>query len=482
MMGAQFGAAGRVNQKMEKYQIGLYGLGVMGSSLAKNMIRRGFRTALTSKSEAERARFAADGKTDWKVFESAEAFIAGLEKPRVVFLMITAGKPVDLVLEELLPFLEPGDVVIDGGNSHFTDTGRRCRTLEQRGLHYLGVGVSGGELGALNGPSMMAGGSLKGWDAAKGILQAIAAESGGESCCGYVGPEGAGHYVKMVHNGIEYAILQLLADSYHLLLGWGYGHEKIASVYEGWRRGDLGGYLMDITAVVTAKTDGETGKPLLDCIRDVAGQKGTGSWTLREAMERGVYAPTICEAVFARSFSHSVALRRLGAEVLAHPRPENAGEEAVSDLEAALYAGMICSYAQGIELIRKASDDSGWNVDLQKAVNLWRGGCIIRSKLLSRIGAALGAEPEAPNLLLTRGFSGTLAGLQAPWRRTAARAVSGGLTAPALLSTVTYYDACHTGRMPVNLVQGLRDCFGAHTYERVDRPGSFHTDWAADRR
>lgn len=462
---------------MQKHQIGLYGLGVMGSSLAKNLIRHGYRTALYSKSDAERAGFSFEGQGDWTVFSRTEDFLAGLEKPRILFLMITAGKPVDLVLEEVSPLLEPGDVVIDGGNSHFADTGRRCREMERHGVRYLGAGVSGGELGALNGPSIMAGGSREGWETCGEILKTIAARYEGEPCCSYVGPEGAGHYVKMVHNGIEYAILQLLADSYHLLRSWGLDHGRIVSVYEGWKRGDLAGYLMDITVAVTGKMDEETGRPLLDCIRDVAGQKGTGNWTLREALERGVYAPTICEAVFARSFSHNTELRSLGARVLARPQPRPAGDGAIGDLEDALYAGMICSYAQGIELIRKASADFGWGIDLRNAVDLWRSGCIIRSRLLGLISDALGEEPDAPNLLTTGRFSQLLAGLQGPWRRTAELAVSGAVAAPALLSTVSYYDGCHTEKMPVNLVQGLRDCFGAHTYERVDKPGSFHTNW-----
>ena len=365
---------------MGAYEIGLLGLGVMGSSLAKNLINHGFATALTSKDEAERSRFHHTG--NYKIFDTNEAFVAALKRPRVIFLMITAGRPVDMVIEALLPLLEPGDMLLDGGNSFYKDTNRRCEMLAQKGVHYLGVGVSGGEKGALEGPSMMVGGSRPAWETARPFLQAIAARlPDGTPCCDYLGTQGAGHYVKMVHNGIEYGILQLIAEAYQLLTqGMGYSVPQAAAVFSRWREGVLAGYLIDITALVLAKTDPDTGAPLVTKICDMAGQKGTGNWTLLEGIERGVYIPTIAEAVFARNLSQKKALRQAGARALGASQNRAAFSEEA--LQQALYAGMICCYAQGLELIAAASAEFNWDIDLEKTVSLWRGGCIIRSALL----------------------------------------------------------------------------------------------------
>lgn len=465
---------------MEEYGIGLYGLGVMGSSLAKNLIHHGFRTALYARSAEAREKFTAEcveNPGNWRVCENPGEFIKSLSRPRIVMLMITSGKPVDAVIESLLPLLEAEDVLIDGGNSNFLDTNRRAALLSGKGIRYLGAGVSGGEKGALTGPSIMVGGDREGWLRCKDMLQAVAAHDQGESCCAYVGPEGAGHYVKMVHNGIEYAILQLIADSYQILKGLKLPHERIVSAFEHWREGVLGGYLMDISVTVLKKNDPETGRPLVDSILDVAGQKGTGGWTVSESFARGVYAPTICEAVAARSFSQRTELRRQGSRVLASGGGAVQLEGYEEKLEEALYAGMICSYAQGLELIKEASRQFGWNIDLQQVVRLWRSGCIIRSKFLGVIADALGEEPDAPNLLLTKRISSLTASLLPSWRAVAGQAVLGSVAVPAFLSTISYYDSYHTEKMSVNLIQGLRDCFGAHTYERVDKPGSFHTIW-----
>jgi len=457
-----------------KYDIGVYGLGVMGSALARNLIRHGFSVAVYSKNDAEREKFSCE-EDNWAIFDVLKDFIDSLKSPKRIFLMITAGKPVDSVMKDSIPFLSSGDVVMDGGNSYYKDTDRRCVELMKYGIHYLGIGVSGGEKGALNGPSMMVGGSREGWELVKGILRGIAAQYGKEPCCGYVGPGGAGHYVKMVHNGIEYAQLQLIADAWRLLKTCGLSHDEVTEVFKEWRTGDLESYLMDITVSVLNKRDAATGEPLIDYIEDVAEQKGTGSWTLHEAIERGVYTPTIFEAVSARNFSKKVMMREIGKKMLSGK--ERGLRNLSEELKHALLAGMICSYAQGIELMKQASDDFGWNIDLYKSVKLWRNGCIIRSKLLTDITDVLYQEPDAPNILLTEHFSTMLLELEAPWRTVCVEALKASVEAPAMLSTILYYDMMRAGQMPVNLIQGLRDCFGAHTYKRTDREGKFHTEW-----
>ncbi len=460
---------------MRTYQIGLLGLGVMGSSLAKNLINRGFATALTGRDEAERSRF--DHTGDYKIFDTNEAFVAALQKPRVIFLMITAGRPVDMVIEALLPLLDAGDVLIDGGNSFYRDTDRRCDLLAEKGIHFLGVGVSGGEKGALEGPSMMAGGSRAAWEASRPFLQAIAARTGdGAPCCDYLGAQGAGHYVKMAHNGIEYGMLQLIADVYHLMTqGMGYSPAQAAGVFSRWREGALSGYLIDITALVLGKTDPDTGDALVLRICDMAGQKGTGNWTLHEGIDRGVYIPTIAESVFARGLSQKKALRQAGSRLPGGPPEKAVFTEEM--LRQALLAGFVCCYAQGLELIAAASDAFGWAIDLEKAAALWREGCIIRSAMLSDIMQSCREQPGLPSLMLSPRFASLLQDLSAGWRRTVAAAVQSGIAAPTLASTLGYYDSYRTDPMPTALVQGLRDCFGAHTYRRVDKEGDFHTDW-----
>ncbi len=466
---------------MTEYQIGLYGLGVMGSSLAKNLIHHGVNTALYSKPEKERKSFSCPENKNWQVFEEMTAFVESLSTPRVILLMITAGSPVDMVIEELSPHLVPGDILIDGGNSRYTDTLRRLQALQEKGICYLGTGISGGEKGALEGPSMMAGGSREAWEHCGSILQLIAAHAGSDSCCGYVGGGGAGHYVKMVHNGIEYAILQLIADVYHLMrTGLKLSNQEIAGTFKDWSKGALDSYLIDITLLVLEKEDPLTGGQLVDYILDVAQQKGTGSWTLIEGMERGVYIPTISEAVFARYLSKNTHLRQMGNALFTPPEHNFVLQNGQNSLEEALLAGIICSYAQGIELIRKASKDFGWGIDLPNVISLWRGGCIIRSSLLEKITYALRQQPDIDNLILTEEFAPQLNQLQKTWREVVAQGMMAGLAEPALASTITYYDSIHTDKMPLNLVQALRDCFGAHTYQRIDREGDFHTQWESE--
>lgn len=457
--------------------IAVYGLGVMGSSLAKNMISHGFTVAAYSKSEAERERFRPK-QDHYRVCSTLEEMLASLKTPRCIFLMITAGKPVDMVLEELAPFLCPGDVVLDGGNSYYRDTQRRCAWCEERGICYVGVGVSGGERGALEGPSMMAGGSLEGWEKAGHILQSIAARADGRPCCAYIAPGGAGHYVKMVHNGIEYAILQLIAETYHFMrFGLELSQEETLRCFEQWKKGKLDSYLIDISIAVLKKKD-EDGSPLVEKILDVAEQKGTGKWTLLESIERGVYIPTIYEAVLARNFSGKKKLRALGEKKLYSSGKAVWLEQPDETLGNALLLGMILCYSQGMELIVKASQEEQWKIKSTVLTDVWRDGCIIRSRLLEEIGQAkLSADQP---LLLDEVFS-YIRELEPALRRVNERAVEAGIPLPGLASALHYYDYYRMEQMPVNFIQALRDCFGAHTYRRKDIEGVFHTKWETDK-
>lgn len=445
----------------------------MGSSLAKNMISKGFTVAAYSKSEEERNRFCA-AQENYIVCDTIEDMLGDLKSPRCIFLMITAGKPVDMVLEELVPMLAPGDVVLDGGNSYYKDTTRRYNWCQKRGICYVGVGVSGGENGALEGPSMMAGGSQEGWEKTRHVLQAIAAHVGDSPCCDYIAREGAGHYVKMVHNGIEYAILQLIAEIYHFMrfalnMSW----EKIISCFEIWQKSSLNSYLIDISVSVLKKMD-EDGTPLVEKILDVAEQKGTGKWTLLESMERGVYIPTIYEAVSARNFSGKKQLRRLGKETLFSSSGPVELEHAEKVLGDALLLGMILCYSQGLELIVKASEEEQWGIDVRCLADVWRDGCIIRSSLLSEIKNVQVTE-EHP-LLLDQVFS-YIKELEPSLRMVNEMAIRAGVPLTGLASALHYYDYYRMEQMPVNFIQALRDCFGAHTYMRKDKNGYFHTQW-----
>lgn len=457
---------------MSSYDIGVYGLGVMGSSIAKNFINKGFSTALYSKPESERSKFNHTG--NYVVCDSEKSFVESLCSPKIIFLMVTAGKAVDSVIDSILPYLKEGDVIIDGGNSYFKDTSRRYSYLESKNINFMGIGVSGGEKGALEGPSMMVGGSLEGWQKAKNILIKIAASKNGEPCCNYVGKEGAGHYVKMVHNGIEYAILQLIADTYYIMdKGMDIEFNEIIDTFESFKDGQLNSYLIDITVDVLKKKDGD-GAPLVTKILDVAKQKGTGSWTLQEAIDKGVYIPTICEAVFERYFSANQKLRNEGSKILkCNSKPINI-DNYKEALKNSLLLGIICSFAQGLELIKKASDYYNWSIDMAAAAALWQDGCIIRSELLKDIIKAL--KGEYKNLLLTPEFSFAIE-LEKYLRNLVVNAIEAGISVPVTVSALSYYDSLRAERMSVNMVQALRDCFGAHTYERIDKEGSFHTIW-----
>lgn len=455
-----------------KCEIGVLGLGVMGSSLAKNMIRNGVKTALYSVSESERNVFYAQ-KGQYHMFPELSKFIMGLEKPRRVFMMITAGEPVDIILDQLLSLMEAGDIIMDGGNSYYKDTERRCRICRERNIHYMGIGVSGGEKGALNGPCIMAGGSSEAWNEVKDILETIAAKQDGMPCCGYIAGGGAGHYVKMVHNGIEYALLELMAEAYqYLRIVKNTDIEEIGRIFKKWNEGSLNSYLMEISIRVLEKKE-KDGTFLIDHILDVAEQKGTGKWTAAESVERGVYTPSIYEAQAARIFSGKKEEREKGKRKLAFHSlafPEVTPDE----LGKALLMACVIAYSQGLELISKTSADEKWGIDLSSLVVIWKNGCIIRSRLLNEIEKVEYSENRS--LILSEIFE-QFGDLESSLRKMAVSAVAHGLPVPGFTSSLNYYDYYRSERMPTNFIQALRDCFGSHTYKREDKEGRFHTDW-----
>ena len=456
----------------------------MGQNLAMNMADHGFRVVVHNRTQARTDEFLEGPARNMPIAGagSIAELAAALGKPRRIVLMVKAGDAVDAVIGGLLPHLDPGDIVIDGGNSHFEDTTRRTTLLEDAGFLFVGAGISGGEEGARTGPSIMPGGSHEAWPLVRDVLQGIAAKvADGTPCCDWVGPGGAGHYVKMVHNGIEYGDIQLLAEAYHLMrLGLGMSHDDMADVFAEWNAGRLESYLVEITADVMGYR--ENGEPLLEKIIDAAGQKGTGRWTVESALGLGTPVTLIAEAVFARAISALDEERSSASASLAGPQGRLSGESAeiLSDLEAALYASKIVSYAQGFMLMRAAAAEHDWNLDFGGIALMWREGCIIRAAFLERIRDAFAARPSLPNLLLDPGFGDTVESAQGGWRRTVTRAVEAGIPVPAYSSALAFFDSYRTGRLPANLIQALRDYFGAHTYERVDRPRGewFHTDWS----
>jgi 6-phosphogluconate dehydrogenase len=463
--------------------IGLIGLAVMGENLVLNMESKGFSvsvfnrtTEVTDKFMAERAK----GK-NIRPTKTIEELLGSLKKPRKVMIMIKAGKPVDMVIGELLPFLEKGDVVIDGGNSLFTDTQRRCKDLEGRGIHYVGCGVSGGEEGALKGPSLMPGGSRESWEIIAPIFRKIAAQVDGEPCCRYMGPDGAGHYVKMVHNGIEYGDMQLICEAYAILKDVvGMDNKELGETFTEWNKGELDSYLIDITSQIFRKIDPETGKPLVDVILDKAGQKGTGLWTLQSAIAQSVVISTINAAVEARVISSRKDERVAASKILPQPKPKKfTGDrkKLVGAVRNALYASKIVSYAQGMELLGAASKQYNWNLNFGDIATIWRGGCIIRAKFLNRIVDAYNRDKNLHNLLLDSYFTGIIKDTQDNWRVAVSNAVEFGVAVPAFSASLAYFDSYRSARLPSNLLQAQRDFFGAHTYERVDKPGVFHTEW-----
>jgi 6-phosphogluconate dehydrogenase len=461
--------------------IGVVGLGVMGGNLARNIESRGFTVAGYDLDAAKTGAFAAGESRRAVGAASAEALADVLVRPRKVLLMVPAGKPVDDVIAHVAPHLGEGDILIDAGNSYFRDTDRREADLATRGLQYLGTGVSGGEEGALRGPAIMPGGSRAAWDAVAPIFQAIAARADdGEPCVGYVGARGAGHYVKMVHNGIEYGDMQLIAETYDLFSrGLGMKAGEISDIFAEWNRGELKSYLVEITSDVLAQADPDTGGPLVDVILDEAQQKGTGKWMSQNAFDVGAPIPTVNSAVESRLISAQKSERVAASRVLTGPSSAFAGDRArlVDAAKQALYASKVTSYAQGMALLRMASVEYGYDIDPGEVARIWRAGCIIRATLLNDIRAAFGRDPQLVNLLLDRAFSDAVGARQQAWREMVQVAVGLGIPVPATAASLAYYDAYRSARLPANLTQGQRDYFGAHTYRRTDREGTFHTRW-----
>jgi 6-phosphogluconate dehydrogenase len=467
--------------------IGLIGLAVMGQNLVLNMDDHGYTVVVYNRTVAKVDEFLANGARGTSVIgaHSLEELVSHLKRPRRVMLMIKAGKPVDDFIELLLPLLEPGDILIDGGNSNFEDTIRRTHYVESKGLLFIGTGVSGGEEGARHGPSIMPGGSPQAWPHVKPIFQAIAAKvNEGEvsvPCCDWVGANGAGHFVKMVHNGIEYGDMQLISESYDLLRSLlNMDAESMQVVFSQWNRGKLDSYLIEITSHILAYKD-DDGLPLLDKILDAAGQKGTGRWTVMNALELGIPLTLIAEAVLARSLSDLKDERMLASKSLKGPQPVFTGDKGafVDDIRQALYAAKIISYTQGYMLMSAAAKEYGWDLNYGSIALMWRGGCIIRSAFLGEIKRAYERDLQLPNLLLDPYFNAEVDGAQAAWRRVIAKAVENGIPVPAMSSALAFFDGYRHDRLPANLLQAQRDYFGAHTYERVDRPRGefFHTNW-----
>ncbi|WP_125262248.1 NADP-dependent phosphogluconate dehydrogenase [Streptomyces alboflavus] len=469
-------------------QIGVTGLAVMGRNLARNFARNGYTVAVHNRTAAKtRAlveEFGHEG--EFVGAETAEDFVAALERPRRLVVMVKAGEPTDAVIKEFAPLLEPGDMIVDGGNAHFADTRRRERELREQGIHFVGTGVSGGEEGALNGPSIMPGGSKESYEALGPMLEKISAKAAdGSPCTAHIGPDGAGHFVKMVHNGIEYADMQLIAEAYQLLRDVaGYSPAEIADIFRTWNTGRLDSYLIEITAEVLAHVDAATGEPFVDVVQDQAEQKGTGRWTVQIALHLGVPVSGIAEAVFARAVSGHKDLRD-ASRGLAGPKAQPLGKEEASafadQVEQALYASKIVSYTQGFHEIAAGSDAYDWNVDLGQVASIWRGGCIIRAAFLDRIRAAYDARADLPSLLADEGFAREIGEAQDDWRAVLVAATLQGVPAPGFAAALAYYDALRADRLPAALTQGQRDYFGAHTYRRTDREGSFHTLWGGDR-
>jgi 6-phosphogluconate dehydrogenase len=463
--------------------IGLIGLAVMGENLVLNMESKGFTVAVFNRTTEVTDKFAAGRAQEKNIrpTRTIEELLGALKKPRKVMIMIKAGKPVDQVIAELGPSLERGDVVIDGGNSLFTDTQRRCQDLEGKGIHFVGCGVSGGEEGALKGPSLMPGGSRESWEIIAPIFRKIAAQVDGEPCCRYMGPDGAGHYVKMVHNGIEYGDMQLICEAYAILKDVvGMDDQQLADTFTEWNKGELDSYLIDITSQIFRKKDPDTGKPLVDVILDKAGQKGTGMWTLQSAIAQSVVISTINAAVEARVISSRKDERVAASKILPQPKPKKFTGDRKKLVEAvrnALYASKIVSYAQGMELLSAASKQYNWNLNFGDIATIWRGGCIIRAVFLNRIVEAYKRDPALHNLLLDRYFTKIIRKAQRNWRVAVSTAMKHGVAVPAFSASLAYFDSYRSARLPSNLLQAQRDFFGAHTYERVDKPGVFHTEW-----
>ncbi|MCJ7841502.1 NADP-dependent phosphogluconate dehydrogenase [Lederbergia sp. NSJ-179] len=472
---------------MSKQQIGVIGLAVMGKNLALNIESRGYSVAVFNRSPEKTEDFLkkeAEGKNVVGAF-SIEEFVNSLEKPRKILLMVKAGPATDATIESLKPHLEKGDILIDGGNTYFKDTIRRNKELSEAGLHFIGTGVSGGEEGALTGPSIMPGGQKEAYELVAPILKAIAAKVDGDPCTTYIGADGAGHYVKMVHNGIEYGDMQLICEAYFMMKHvLGLTAEELHEVFSEWNKGELDSYLIEITADIFTKKDEETGKPLVDVILDTAGQKGTGKWTSQDALDLGVPLPLITESVFARCISAMKEERVAASKVLSGPeaaRYDGDKGELIEAIRKALYMSKICSYAQGFAQMRAAAEEYGWDLKYGDIAMIFRGGCIIRAQFLQKIKDAYDRDPELANLMLDPYFKEIVENYQGALRKVIAVAVERGIAVPTFSSAIAYYDSYRTESLPANLLQAQRDYFGAHTYQRVDKEGIFHTEWMSEK-
>ncbi|HEX8633167.1 MAG TPA: NADP-dependent phosphogluconate dehydrogenase [Pyrinomonadaceae bacterium] len=465
-------------------QIGMIGLGVMGENLARNIERNGYSVAVWNREPKKVDEFV-ERLAGHRVIgaHTPEEFVKSLERPRKMILLVKAGDPVDWTVNQIKPFLDEGDIIIDGGNSYFMDTARREKELKAEGFNFIGSGVSGGEKGALWGPSLMPGGDRAAYEQIRPVWEAIAAKVDDGACVTYIGPGGAGHFVKMVHNGIEYGDMQLIAEAYDLMRTvLGMSATEMADVFDEWNRGDLESFLIEITAQILRVTDPETGRPLVDLVLDKAGQKGTGKWTSDIALELGIVTPTIDAAVDTRNLSARKEERVEASKQIKGPeRGAFNGDrgEMLQAIHDALYASKICSYAQGMNLIRAGSDTYDWNIDLGECARIWKGGCIIRARFLGKIKGAYQRRADLPNLLLDPAFNAFVEQSQPNWRRVVATAIQNGVAVPGMSASIGYFDTYRTANLPLNLTQAQRDFFGSHTYERTDKPGqpAIHTEW-----
>ena len=469
---------------MDKQVFGLIGLGVMGQNFVLNVERNGYGVAVYNRTAETTDKYIAGpaaGKNIKPAYTLKE-FIDSLESPRKIMLLVKAGAPVDATIQQLIPLLDKGDLIIDGGNSFFTDTERRAKELESQGFNFFGMGVSGGEEGALWGPSLMPGGSRDAYKEVEPIMNAVAAKADedGEPCVTYLGPGGSGHYVKMVHNGIEYGDMELIAEAYYLLdRALGLSAQEFHEIFTEWNKAELSSFLIEITAKVFSKVDEDTGKPLVEVILDKAGQKGTGRWMGENALELGISIPTIIAAVNGRIISSQKEERVHASSVLTGPtkKYEGGSQKLIDATRDALYVSKICSYAQGMSLLKKASLEYGYNMDLGAIARIWRAGCIIRARLLNDITSAFNRNKDLPNLLVDDAFRESVNSRQESWRFVIKCAIEMGIPMPAMSASLAYYDSYRSERLPANLIQAQRDFFGAHTFERIDKPGTFHADW-----
>ena len=469
----------------EKANIGVVGMAVMGSNLARNLASRGYTVALFNRTYAKTEQVLAEHGHEGKFIgsETVEEFVNSIAHPRSIILMVKAGPATDATIAELLPYLEQGDIIMDGGNSFFRDTIRREKEIAEKGFHFVGTGISGGEYGALTGPSIMPGGTPESYQILGPMLEAISAKVDGEPCCAWMGPDGAGHFVKMIHNGIEYADMQVIGEAYELLKAAGIDTAEAASIFADWNTGELSSYLIEITADMLAQTDPQTGKPLVEVIKDRAGMKGTGTWTVTTALELGIPVNGIAESVFARALSSHDDLRVAAAELAGPDRTLQVPDKAafVEDVRKALWASKVVAYAQGFDLIRTGGEEFGWNINVADCAKIWRDGCIIRAKLLENISQEYSANPQLVSLMAAPSIAPELAEYNDAWRRVVAAAAQAGVAAPVFASSLAYYDRARAPRNNAAVTQGLRDYFGSHTYERVDAPGHYHLEWSGDR-